>query len=121
MGYGEDKGVIPRICESLFYFKNRTPNPDNFKVDACYLEVYNEQISDLLCPAPKEQELVFLSAKERIKVETKLNKLLKSGEGQSEEVTIVCLCVCAFKYCCVNKTNNQKSFVSTPKWIIIRI
>ena len=39
MGYGEDKGVIPRICESLFYFIERSSDPTNFKVDACYLEV----------------------------------------------------------------------------------
>ena len=39
MGYNMDKGVIPRICESLFYFIERSPDPANFKVDACYLEV----------------------------------------------------------------------------------
>ena len=32
MGYGNDKGVIPRICESLFYFVERQASPDNYKV-----------------------------------------------------------------------------------------
>jgi kinesin family protein 13 len=45
MGYNMDKGVIPRICESLFYFIERSPDPANFKVDACYLEVQREQIN----------------------------------------------------------------------------
>lgn len=39
MGYGQDKGVIPRICEALFYFISRSENPENYLVDACYLEV----------------------------------------------------------------------------------
>ena len=32
MGYGEDKGVIPRICEALFYFINKHGGDLGFKV-----------------------------------------------------------------------------------------
>ena len=32
MGYGEDKGVIPRICEALFYFITKHGADLGFKV-----------------------------------------------------------------------------------------
>ncbi len=47
MGYGQDKGIIPRICDCLFYFIERTGDAKNFKVDASYLEVL------LLSPDPR--------------------------------------------------------------------
>lgn len=47
------------------------------QVDASYLEVYNEQISDLLCQPVVEEDFVPLKPKERIKLEEKLKKLLK--------------------------------------------
>jgi len=87
--YGEDKGVIPRVCDALFYFiasqgaKAGTPQ---FKVDASYLEVYNETITDLLCPPPKEIEFVPLKPKERIKLEAKLKKLKKESPKEVAEM-----------------------------------
>jgi hypothetical protein len=39
--------------------------------------VYNEQISDLLHPMPREEDFVPLKPKERIALEGKLKKLLK--------------------------------------------
>lgn len=78
MGYGEDKGVIPKICDALFYFIAKLGGTDSFKVDASYLEIYNEQIGDLLAPAPNVDEYVPLKPKERIKCEAELKKLLKT-------------------------------------------
>jgi hypothetical protein len=46
-------------------------------VDASYLEVYNEQIADLLCQPIVEEDFVPLKPKERILLEEKLKKLLK--------------------------------------------
>jgi Skp family chaperone for outer membrane proteins len=80
--YGEDKGVIPRICDALFFFiahQSTKAGAAQFKVDASYLEVYNETITDLLCPPPKEVDFVPLKPKERIKLEAKLKKLQKEA------------------------------------------
>jgi len=62
MGYDRDQGVIPRVCEALFWFIGHH-GADLFKVDACYLEVYNEAISDLLSPPPVEEDYVPLKPK----------------------------------------------------------
>ena len=40
MGSGSTYGVLPRLCEALFYFIERTGNTEAFKVDATYIEVY---------------------------------------------------------------------------------
>jgi hypothetical protein len=62
-GSGSDLGIIPRLCEYLFYVidrKNQETKDDDglisggpvqqleLQVDASYLEVYNEKIFDLL-------------------------------------------------------------------------
>lgn len=83
MGYGQDKGVIPQMCDALFYFVGRY-GADKFKIDASYLEVYNEQITDLLCPPPVEEDYVPLTPKERIKVETKLKKLVREKDSMGK-------------------------------------
>jgi hypothetical protein len=41
--------------------------------------VYNEQIADLLNPPPKEEEVVFMTPKERMKAEEKLKKMIRDG------------------------------------------
>jgi hypothetical protein len=87
--YGEDKGVIPRVCDALFYFiasQGAKAGTAQFKVDASYLEVYNETITDLLCPPPKEIEFVPLKPKERIKMEAKLKKLKKESPKEVAEM-----------------------------------
>eukprot|EP00049_Salpingoeca_infusionum_P018444 m.357284 g.357284 ORF g.357284 m.357284 type:complete len:947 (+) comp17775_c0_seq1:102-2942(+) len=49
MGYGEEIGLIPRICEALFQ-RVEAQQGDNtkFSVTASYLEIYNEKVKDLL-------------------------------------------------------------------------
>ena len=135
MGYGEDKGVIPRICEALFYFINKhggdfgfkvnsvyvRPSPRLFlllllllllrlrllfssnlrcftrapsqKVDASYLEVYNEGISDLLVPKASTDltEFVPLKPKERMKLEEKYKRLVKEKKMEEAEKVIFTL------------------------------
>ena len=39
MGYAQDKGIIPRVCDALFYFIERTKDEASYKVDASYLEM----------------------------------------------------------------------------------
>ena len=55
MGYGEDAGVIPKICRSLFERIEGVKSDVNLTctVEASYLEIYNERVRDLLNPANK--------------------------------------------------------------------
>ncbi|KAM4860801.1 kinesin-like protein KIF28 [Thomomys bottae] len=52
MGFGANKGLIPRVCEGLFQaVENREENQEN-QVTISMLEIYNEQVRDLLSRAP---------------------------------------------------------------------
>ncbi|KIX01315.1 uncharacterized protein Z518_09040 [Rhinocladiella mackenziei CBS 650.93] len=55
MGYGEDAGVIPRICREMFERINGMQSDPNLTctVEVSYLEIYNERVRDLLNPATK--------------------------------------------------------------------
>ncbi|CBY07661.1 unnamed protein product [Oikopleura dioica] len=49
IGYGSNKGIVPITCDELF--KKITGNTDDtkFEVKFSMLEIYNEQVRDLLC------------------------------------------------------------------------
>ncbi|KAL9031000.1 MAG: hypothetical protein Q9196_000938 [Gyalolechia fulgens] len=55
MGYGEDSGVIPRICENMFERIIELQKDKNltYTVEVSYLEIYNERVRDLLNPSTK--------------------------------------------------------------------
>ncbi|KAL2444255.1 Kinesin-like protein KIF1A [Exophiala dermatitidis] len=55
MGYGEEAGVIPRICREMFERINGLQADPNLTctVEVSYLEIYNERVRDLLNPATK--------------------------------------------------------------------
>jgi kinesin family protein 1 len=54
MGYGEDKGIIPRTCSELFdRVKDTRTNALDFQVEVSYIEIYNEKVRDLLNPRNK--------------------------------------------------------------------
>src|SRR5437868_11374548 len=55
MGYGEEAGVIPRICRDMFNRITALQSDSNLKcrVEVSYLEIYNERVRDLLNPATK--------------------------------------------------------------------
>ncbi|KAF8467730.1 hypothetical protein BDZ91DRAFT_722979 [Kalaharituber pfeilii] len=56
MGYGEEYGVIPKICQHMFERINKLQAEDpNIKctVEVSYLEIYNERVRDLLNPSTK--------------------------------------------------------------------
>jgi len=46
MGSEHDRGLIPRICESMFL--KMTEGTTRYKVEVSYLEIYNERVKDLL-------------------------------------------------------------------------
>lgn len=51
MGNGEQPGLIPRLCCSLFERIHREENEAHtFKVEVSYMEIYNEKVRDLLDP-----------------------------------------------------------------------
>jgi hypothetical protein len=51
LGYGEDKGIIPRVCEELFVKIKKIDDPNIFfKVEVSFMEIYNEAVKDLLDP-----------------------------------------------------------------------
>lgn len=48
VGSASDKGIIPRVCHALFHMiddERRTRGDALFKVEASYLEIYNEVIA----------------------------------------------------------------------------
>ncbi|XP_030605258.1 kinesin-like protein KIF13A isoform X1 [Archocentrus centrarchus] len=58
MGNGEQPGLIPRLCCSLFERVHRETNEAHtFKVEVSYMEIYNEKVRDLLDPKGSRQSL----------------------------------------------------------------
>ncbi|KAL8717238.1 MAG: hypothetical protein Q9225_005502 [Loekoesia sp. 1 TL-2023] len=55
MGYGDEAGVIPRICENMFERITELQKDKNliYTVEVSYLEIYNERVRDLLNPSTK--------------------------------------------------------------------
>lgn len=56
LGYGQDKGIIPRICAELFNRIGNVTAKDpkiSFTVEVSYIEIYNEKVHDLLNPKNK--------------------------------------------------------------------
>ncbi|KAF2860785.1 kinesin-domain-containing protein [Piedraia hortae CBS 480.64] len=55
MGYGDEEGVIPRICRSMFERIEDMAKDKNLSctVEVSYLEIYNEKVRDLLNPTTK--------------------------------------------------------------------
>ena len=51
MGYGQDKGIIPRAAEVIFERIESTQSEVTFKVEASMIEIYNERVKDLFNPA----------------------------------------------------------------------
>uniref|UniRef100_A0A7N6BF68 Kinesin family member 13A n=1 Tax=Anabas testudineus TaxID=64144 RepID=A0A7N6BF68_ANATE len=55
MGNGEQPGLIPRLCCSLFERVHREANESHaFKVEVSYMEIYNEKVRDLLDPKGRQ-------------------------------------------------------------------
>ncbi|XP_028435476.1 kinesin-like protein KIF13A isoform X6 [Perca flavescens] len=58
MGNGDQPGLIPRLCCSLFERVHREENEGHtFKVEVSYMEIYNEKVRDLLDPKGSRHSL----------------------------------------------------------------
>ncbi|XP_076868659.1 kinesin-like protein KIF13A isoform X2 [Brachyhypopomus gauderio] len=58
MGSGDQPGLIPRLCCSLFErVGQQEGEAHSFKVEVSYMEIYNEKVRDLLDPKGSRQSL----------------------------------------------------------------
>lgn len=58
MGAPGQKGLIPRICDSLFeQIKENNDQLISYRVEVSYMEIYNEKVRDLLCPKSDKHNL----------------------------------------------------------------
>jgi kinesin family member 13 len=58
MGTADNKGIIPRLCDSLFEsITDKQTEELCFKVEVSYMEIYNEKVHDLLDPKTNKQSL----------------------------------------------------------------
>ncbi|XP_061089735.1 kinesin-like protein KIF13A isoform X2 [Conger conger] len=58
MGNGDQPGLIPRLCCTLFERVSKEGNEGHsFKVEVSYMEIYNEKVRDLLDPKGNRQSL----------------------------------------------------------------
>lgn len=58
MGTQENKGIIPRLCDTLFgLIAERQSAELSYKVEVSYMEIYNERVHDLLDPQTNKQSL----------------------------------------------------------------
>jgi hypothetical protein len=52
VGYGANKGIVPISCDEIFKrIKQNTDANNSFEVSVSMIEIYNEKIQDLFCPA----------------------------------------------------------------------
>ncbi|CAG9855403.1 unnamed protein product [Phyllotreta striolata] len=58
MGSQDSKGIIPRLCDSLFgLIAEKQSSQLTYKVEVSYMEIYNEKVHDLLDPQTNKQSL----------------------------------------------------------------
>ncbi|XP_076261045.1 kinesin heavy chain 73 isoform X3 [Rhynchophorus ferrugineus] len=58
MGSQDNKGIIPRLCDTLFGLIAEKQNSElSYKVEVSYMEIYNEKVHDLLDPQTNRQSL----------------------------------------------------------------
>uniref|UniRef100_F6R6U3 Kinesin motor domain-containing protein n=2 Tax=Ciona intestinalis TaxID=7719 RepID=F6R6U3_CIOIN len=48
VGYGKNRGIVPITCDELFQAINKSSDGTKFEVTFSMLEIYNEQVRDLL-------------------------------------------------------------------------
>ncbi|XP_068925231.1 kinesin-like protein KIF28 [Petaurus breviceps papuanus] len=57
IGYGADKGLVPNVCEELFKAIENKEKNQQYQVTFSMLEIYNEQVRDLLSKTKKPEGL----------------------------------------------------------------
>ncbi|KAM4040745.1 kinesin-like protein KIF28 [Anomaloglossus baeobatrachus] len=92
IGYGANRGIIPVVCEQLFQvIKNKTDDAKSFQVTFSMLEIYNEQVTDLLSEGKKsgglkvredQQQGFYVDGLKRVPCESylQIEKLMEQGK-----------------------------------------
>lgn len=92
IGYGEDKGLIPRVSEEMFnrISKVTSENADiTFNVEVSFFEIYNELVFDLLNPGGNNAKKSALKVRNHPKLGPYVDGLAKvtvTSYGEIEEL-----------------------------------
>jgi kinesin family member 13 len=102
VGYGKNKGIIPIVCEEIFKrIETVESNTLHCEVQASMLEIYNEQVQDLLKP-PAERVKGGLKIREDPKTGVYVEGLSKSPCSSYEEISAI-----------LDKGNNNRTVAAT--------
>ena len=102
VGYGKNKGIIPIVCEEIFKrIAGVQSNTLHCEVQASMLEIYNEQIQDLVKP-PNERVKGGLKVREDPKSGVYVEGLSKTPCSSYEEISTV-----------LDKGNNNRTVAAT--------
>ena len=89
VGYGSNKGIIPITCEEIFSrIKQPQTKKVEFQVEVSMLEIYNEQVQDLLTP-PSAREQGGLKVRENPKTGVYVEGLKKLPVNSYAEISAV--------------------------------
>lgn len=87
VGYGANKGVIPIACEEIFNRIRSSANPlIKFDVKVSMLEIYNEQVQDLL-QSPDKRVKGGLKVREHPKTGVFVDGLIQRSVGSYDEIS----------------------------------
>jgi hypothetical protein len=87
VGYGSNKGIIPITCEEIFKKIGQSTNPTvKYDVKISMLEIYNEQVQDLLQP-PTARAKGGLKVREHPMTGVFVENLSKRGVGSYDEIS----------------------------------
>ena len=102
VGYGKNKGIIPIVCEEIFKrIDTVESNTLHCEVQASMLEIYNEQVQDLIKP-PNERVKGGLKIREDPKTGVYVEGLSKSPCSSYEEISAI-----------LDKGNNNRTVAAT--------
>jgi kinesin family member 13 len=102
VGYGKNKGIIPIVCEEIFQRMAAVEsNTLHCEVQASMLEIYNEQIQDLVRP-PSERVKGGLKIREDPKTGVYVEDLSKTPCTSYAEISAV-----------LDKGNNNRTVAAT--------
>ena len=102
VGYGKNKGIIPIVCEEIFKrIDSVESNTLHGEVQASMLEIYNEQVQDLIKP-PNERVKGGLKIREDPKTGVYVEGLSKTPCSSYEEISGV-----------LDKGNNNRTVAAT--------
>lgn len=83
-GKDEERGLLPRVVEGLFDHFAKLPEGATYKTLVAFMEIYNEQIRDLLAPA--DSEIKKLEVKQHPVLGTIVPGLTEAAVASCEEV-----------------------------------